>query len=81
MTDTPQYTLGRFPAGCGLVLFNYGAAKGLGFLARHEEDPQYPDNKAHANVYTSPVTKKRKVMAHNLAQEHCTVVVEPSFPA
>jgi hypothetical protein len=80
MTDSPRSTLSRFAAGCGLVQFNYGNAKRLGFVARHEKDPEFPDNEAHANVYSSPHANKRKAMAQKLAQDYCTVVVEPSFP-
>lgn len=39
IAKTPEYTLRRFPAGCGLVAFNYGTAKAIGFVARQEGDP------------------------------------------
>src|SRR6516225_9065658 len=64
VAGTPAYTLGRFPPGCGLVAFFYCDAKAIGFIARVEPDPEYPDNKAHANVYNpNNSQKKRKTMA------------------
>ena len=78
LAGSPQYTLGRFPDGCGLVLFNYGDAKTLGFIARLEIDPEHPENKAHANVYNPNASSKRKTMAQKLAQSFCSVV-EPTL--
>jgi hypothetical protein len=81
IAQTAEYTLRRFPAGCGLVSFNYGEAKTIGFLARQEEDPQFPENTAHANVYNpQPSGSKRKTMAQKLAQK-CAILQAPSFPA
>jgi hypothetical protein len=82
---TPTYTLSRFPPGCGLVLFNYGDAKAIGFLARREMDPAHPENLAHANVYNRmPSGSKRKTMAQMLVEkivEKNTIVMVPNFPA
>ena len=81
IAGSPQYTLARFQPGCGLVAFNYGDAKGLGFIARHEIDPQFPDNKAHANLYNPHASSRRKSMAQKLAQEFCRVLVVPTLPS
>jgi len=78
LAGSPEYTLRRFPPGCGLVSFNYGDAKAIAFLARLEPDPDYPENKAHANVHNPNPTAKRKVMAQKLAQK-CAVVKVPAF--
>jgi hypothetical protein len=46
--------------------------------------PDYPDNKAHANVYNPNAQKKRKTMAQKLVQkivERGGILVEPIFPA
>ena len=79
LAGTPQYTLARFSAECGIVVFNYGNAKAIGFLARLETDPEFPDNRAHANVYNDGGSSKRKTMAQKLV-EKCTVLIEPTFP-
>ena len=84
IAGTPDYTLSRFGPGCGLVLFNYGDAKLIGFLARKELDPQHPDNLAHANVYSHPSNSKRKTMALKLVDlivAKKSVVVAPHFSA
>src|SRR5438093_208642 len=78
IAGTPEHTLAHLPAGSGLVSFNCGAAKGLGFNAYLEPDPQYPENKAHANVYSSASSSKRKTMAQRLVSS-CKVVREPAF--
>ncbi len=81
---TPEHTLSRFPAGCGLVFFNYGDAKAIGFLARKEVDPQHPDNLAHGNVYNGIQSgSKRKTMAQKLVDKIVrknTIVKVPNFP-
>ena len=59
--------------------FNYGNSQGIGFVARLEEDPEFPENKAHANVYNPNKPSKRKTMAQKLAQTFCSVVVEPTL--
>jgi hypothetical protein len=73
-----QETLSRFDDGCGVVSFNYGVAKGIGFLARIEPDPENSGNKAHANVYNPNAANKRKTMAQKLAQK-CLVLQAPTF--
>lgn len=78
LAGSPAYTLKRFPVGCGLVSFNYGDAKAIGFIARLEPDPDYPDNQAHANVYNASNPSKRKMMAQKLAQK-CNVVRPPTL--
>jgi hypothetical protein len=82
IAGSPEYTLRRFPQGCGLVSFNYGDAKVIGYSARLEVDPDFPDNRAHANVYNGSGSSKRKTMAQKLAQkvvETNGVVQAPSF--
>jgi hypothetical protein len=74
----PEHTLGHLPAGSGLVAFNCGAARALGFDARLEPDPQHPENAAHANVYCSLPTSQRKKRAQQLVGL-CQVIREPKF--
>ncbi|HEY4761957.1 MAG TPA: hypothetical protein VIH42_15375 [Thermoguttaceae bacterium] len=62
----------------GIVSFNCGNARTLGFDARHEPDPNYPDNKAHANVYYDGSNNSRKRAARLLADQ-CQTVHEPRF--
>src|SRR5688572_4146290 len=50
LAGTPEHTLAHLTAGSGVVVFNCGAARQLGFITRLEADPLHPDNKAHANV-------------------------------
>lgn len=68
--------LGR-PAG-GVVAFNCGRARQLGFDARHEADEQFPQNAAHAHVYYSGNSTRRKKDARRLAEE-CRTVHLPTF--
>ena len=63
----------------GIVAFNCGDAKGLGFDPRKEPDPNYPQNEAHANVYSDGSDSKRKTRAKKLAASYCQVLLEPSF--
>jgi hypothetical protein len=63
----------------GIVAFNCGDAKGLGFDPRKEADQNYPQNKAHANVYSDGNDSKRKTRAKKLAASYCHVMLEPSF--
>jgi hypothetical protein len=63
----------------GIVVFNCGNAKGLGFDPRKEPDPTFPQNKAHANVYSDGSDSKRKSRAKKLAEHCCKVLLEPSF--
>ena len=78
LAGSPEFTLGHLPAGCGLVMFNTGKARALGFDARHETDEENPENKAHAHVYTALVGNPRKAAAKKLVAL-CTVVREPNF--
>jgi hypothetical protein len=82
LAGSPEYTLSRFPEGCGLVQFNYGDAKLIGFIARLERDPDHPDNHAHANVYNSHGSSKRKTLAQKLVEkivEKGGIIRAPSF--
>ena len=80
IAQTPQYTLARFNENCGVALFSYIIAKELGFIARQEIDPEFPENKAHANVYHDQGSdKSRKKRAQKLAQA-CAVPIQPKFP-
>jgi hypothetical protein len=67
----------RRPQG-GIVSFNCGEARSLGFDARHEPDPDYPENNAHANVYYDGSDSSRKRTAKKLA-ERCRTRHRPSF--
>lgn len=74
---TPEQTLSRWPTGSGIVAFNCGSARDIGFDARHEPEE---GNAAHANVYSDFPTKERKRRARQLA-ELCTVLIPPQLPA
>jgi hypothetical protein len=73
---TPEQTLARWPVGSGIVTFNVGKARAIGFDARHE--PEHGNN-AHANVYCDCPAKERKRRARQLA-EMSVVVVAPQLP-
>ena len=62
----------------GIVSFHCGKARSLGFDARHERDPDFPDNAAHANVYYDGSGRSRKLAAKKLA-EQCVTVHRPNF--
>lgn len=62
----------------GIVAFNCGQARSLGYDARHEPDPNFRDNKAHANVYFDGTNSTRKKAAKKLAML-CELVHRPSF--
>jgi hypothetical protein len=62
----------------GIVSFNCGQARSVGFDARHELDPQFPEIKAHANVYYRGSSSCRKRDAKALA-EMCVTVHKPRF--
>ena len=62
----------------GIVSFNCGRARSVGFDARHELDPQYPENNAHANVSYRGSSGRRKRDAKALA-EMCVTVHKPRF--
>jgi hypothetical protein len=78
LAGSPGYTLGHLPEGSGLVQFNCGDARGIGANALLEPDPDQPENKAHANVYTSSSASKRKTIAQKLVSL-CTLVQAPAF--
>jgi len=73
---TRDQTLARWPAGSGIAAFGCGAARGIGFDARHE--PEH-GNDAHANVYADFPPNERKRRARQLAAA-CQVVVAPAGP-
>ena len=62
----------------GIVSFQCGNARSLGFDARQEPDPKYPENTAHANVYYNGSNNGRKKAAKRLAAQ-CKIVHEPRF--
>jgi len=62
----------------GIVSFSCGRARAVGYDARHELDPQYPENRAHANVYCCGSSSRRKRDAKALA-EMCATVHRPRF--
>lgn len=62
----------------GIVSFQCGRARELGFDARLERDEAFPNNKAHAHVYYDGTRNSRKKNARRLAQE-CQLILEPSF--
>jgi hypothetical protein len=73
---TPEQTLTRWPVGSGIVAFNAGKARVIGFDARHE--PEH-GNDSHANIYCNCPTKERKRRARQLA-EMCVILVAPQLP-
>lgn len=75
---THEQTLSRFKPGAGLVEFNAGAARQLGFDARQEIDGNFPGNLAHANVYCTLPKNERKRRAQQLVSL-TTVVRVPTF--
>jgi hypothetical protein len=78
LAGSPESTLAHLPPGSGLVQFNSGNARLVGFDARQELDPDYPENLAHAHVYTALTGNGRKKAAQKLVGL-CTVVREPTF--
>ena len=48
---SPEKVLSRFNEGTGLVEFNCGKAREVGFDAHEEKDKKNPGNDAHAHVY------------------------------
>ena len=62
----------------GIVPFNCGYARSLGFDARQELDELFPGNKAHAHVYYDGGKSSRKKNARRLASQ-CRVIVQPDF--
>lgn len=68
---------GRFPAGSGVLSFQCGEARTLGYDARHE--PENGDN-SHAHVYCELNAKQRKKNFQKLLALATTrVVVKPTF--
>jgi hypothetical protein len=61
-----------------VVSFNCGRARELGFDARRELDAHYPENTAHANVYSDGSTSDLKRSAKQLARG-CQTVYAPAF--
>ncbi len=64
LTDTYDL-LQSFPDGSGTIRFNAGAARELGFDARHEPEE---GNDAHANVYCDLSSSQRKKRARKLVE-------------
>lgn len=75
----PEETLSRFAEGTGLVQFNAGIARQIGFDARQELDARFPENLAHANVYCALAKNERKRRAQQLVSM-TIVVCAPTFP-
>jgi hypothetical protein len=76
---TPLDSLRRQRNGRGVVSFSCGVARDLGFDAHDEPDPNFPDNIAHANMYsTHDNTSQAKTKARTLAEE-CTTEIAPGF--
>lgn len=75
---TREQTLSRFRIGAGLVEFNTGSARQLGFDARQEIDARFPDNLAHANVYCVLAKNERKRRAQQLVAL-TSVIRVPTF--
>jgi hypothetical protein len=62
----------------GIVAFNCGEAKSLGFSTHLELDQRFPENTAHAHVYYDGSGSSRKKNARKLAGK-CRTVLVPSF--
>jgi hypothetical protein len=62
----------------GIVAFNCGIARGLGFDSRQELDENAPNNLAHAHVYYDGTSSSRKKNARKLAAI-CGTVLAPTF--
>jgi hypothetical protein len=71
---TEDQALARWPTGSGIVAFDCGAARQVGFDARHE--PEH-GNAAHANVYSDFSNSERKRRARQLATL-CRVIRAPA---
>lgn len=69
---TPDETRRRFTSVIELVQFNCGAARAVGFETRDERDAMFPDNNAHAHVYSIGYNdldkNQRKKKARRLAE-------------
>ncbi len=73
-----QEVLARFRSGSGLVSFVCGIAREIGFDARKEDDPEHPDNAAHAHLYCDLGNKQRKKAARRLV-DYVTTDVHPDL--
>ena len=62
----------------GVVSFNCGVSRGLGFDSRQERDEKAPNNLAHAHVYYDGTSSSRKKNARKLAAL-CETVSHPNF--
>lgn len=71
---TLQNIVDRWGGGNGVVAFNAGYARSLGFHAHHEPEE---GNDAHANVYCDHSPNERKRQARKLAAS-CQIRVQPS---
>jgi hypothetical protein len=79
---TPERTLSRFRLGSGLVSFNCGEATEIGFRALHEVDPDYPNNDAHAHVYSDAGRSERKRRSQRLlTSSGLKIICEPVLPS
>jgi hypothetical protein len=68
---TEAAVLARFPAGSGMLMFNAGTARALGFDSRHEPEQ---GEESHANVYR---TKQKKQTRQLLQADTTRVTVRP----
>lgn len=64
----------------GIVAFECGFARQLGYDPRLERDERHPENGAHAHVYFDGSPSQRMKSAKKLAMR-CTTLTSPSFPA
>lgn len=74
LTNLAEF-LARWPAGSQAVAYPAGAARRLGFDARHE--PEH-GNAAHANVYCDRPPSQRKKHARRLAEDHARLLDPPA---
>lgn len=79
LTTSPDDTLNRFRPGTGLVKFNCGQARTIGFDTRDEIDDLFPDNSAHAHVYDMGGSPNRKKRARRMAKDFATVIIAPDL--
>ena len=81
LAGSVAHTISHLPVGSGVVAFNCGDARVIGFVTRLEPDPEQPQNHAHANVYNSEGSQsRRKKMAAKLI-EKCVLIQQPDFDA
>lgn len=69
---TRAETFSRLTKSVAVAEVNCGLARTIGYDARDESDPDYPENKAHAHVYRDVPSSKRKARARELA-DNCAV--------